>query len=104
MEHRPLVCDGPRNLISCTVCGEWLTSSLENTKLDDLHFKRLHVQQKQFVSILETRYRYDSTFLAVGSLDNGGLETRLIAYNVDVRSFFNDELIFVLERIAPCNC
>jgi hypothetical protein len=85
-------------------CEEWPISSLEDTKLDDFHFKRLHIQQKQFVSILEAWHRYNSAFLAVSSFDNGRFETRLIAYNVDVRSFFNDELIFVLERIAPCSC
>jgi uncharacterized protein YcsI (UPF0317 family) len=85
-------------------CIEWPTSSLKDTKLDDFHFKCFHVQQKQFVSILEAWHRYDSAFLAVCSFDNGRFETRLVAYNVDVRSLFDDELIFVLEWIAPCSC
>jgi hypothetical protein len=93
----------PRGM-SFHVCGEWPTSSLKDTKLDDFHFERLHIQQKQFVCILETWHRYDSAFLAIGSFDNSGLETRLVAYNVDVRSLFDDELIFVLERIAPYSC
>jgi len=84
--------------------GGWLISGLIDTKLDDLDFECLHVQQKQFAGILETWYRYDSTALTVGSLNNGGLETRLVAYNVDVRSRFDDKAIFVLEWIAPCNC
>ena len=84
--------------------GEWLISSLIDTKLDDFYFKRLHVQQKQFAGILETWYRYDSAALAIGSFYNGGLETRLVAYNIDVGSGFDDKAIFILERIAPCSC
>jgi hypothetical protein len=37
-------------------CGEWSVSSLEYTELDDFHFKCLHVQQKQFIRVLEARY------------------------------------------------
>jgi uncharacterized membrane protein len=85
-------------------CGEWLISSLKDTKLDDFHFKRLHIQQKQFVGILEAWDRYDSAALAIGSFDNSGLEARLVAYNVDVRSRFDDKLISFLEGIAPCCC
>lgn len=38
------------------VCGEWLISSLVDSKLDDFDFERLHVQQKQFASVLEARH------------------------------------------------
>jgi hypothetical protein len=53
------------------VCGERLSSSLVDSKLDDFDFERLHVQQKQFASVLKARHRYDPAALAVGSFNDG---------------------------------
>lgn len=81
-----------------------ISSLLVKAKLDYLDFKRLHVQQDHLSGIFEARHRDDSAALAIWTLDDCGLEPRLVAYNVDVRSLFNDKAIFVLERIAPCSC
>ena len=81
-----------------------ISSLLIKAKLDYLDFKRLHVQQNHLASILEAWHRNDSAALAIWAFDDGRLRTRLVAYNVDVGSLFEDETILVLERIAPYGC
>jgi hypothetical protein len=70
-------------------------------KFHNLDFERFGVEQNHLSGSMKSRYRNKPHLLSGRSINDCGVVSRLIAHEIDVRTFFNNKLIFVLERVAP---
>ena len=81
-----------------------VTSScvIKNFKFDSLNFQGIHIEQDDFSRLFEFWYSDQSYRLSRRTINNRRFESWLIAHEINVRTLFDDELVFVLKRIAPC--
>lgn len=74
---------------------------IEKVKLDNFHFQSLTVDQHDLAGFFEPWHGYQPYLLPLWSFDDRGFEVVLAANEQNMRAFLNDELILVLEWIAP---
>ncbi len=72
-----------------------------HVNLNKFDFERFGVEKHNLASLMEFGYCKNAHLLSRWPLDSGCIESGLIANEVDVRTFFDDELILLLKRIAP---
>lgn len=74
---------------------------VEDFEFDDLRFQGVCVKQNHLSRLLELWDGDQSNCLARRTLDDSCLKRGLTANEVNMRTFFNDELVLVLKRVAP---
>ena len=72
-----------------------------NGEFHNLYFQRFCVEENNLSCCVKLWDRNKPHLLPCRSIDDRGVVPRLIAHEIDVRAFFDDELVFVLERVAP---
>ena len=78
------------------------STSIEDIKLNNLHIQGIHIKQYQLARLFEFGHGDQAYSLARRTANDCGLESWLVAYEVDVWTFLKDKLVFFLKRITPC--
>lgn len=68
---------------------------------DQLNFQRFSIQKDNLPSLVKFGYRNHANLLGRRTFDRCGVESGLVANEVDMWAFVDDELIFLLKWIAP---